>query len=336
MALVKRDKLRNCILSIPLLRTIAFLILNAPLIVDNPIYKYAYRKQIDHVIETYLGKPQFVALEVTNVCNLCCPNCPNEDMQRKRGFMELETYKKVIDEAVILGVNEVCITGGEPILHPQLIDQVTYAKTHGIKSLTIITNAQLLTPLLSEKLIQVGLDALDVSIDAATPETYSKMRPPGNLRTVEGNLETLIKLKSEAGTSKPRVTVKLIKEPMNANEVSLFRRKWANQADEIFISFLHNWGGAISKKEPKWRGGSKRDPCSRVFREMYICWDGKVCFCCMDSEAKTLLGDIKEMPIKEIWCSPRMEVIRQAHLDGDFGKIPLCDKCSFRDVWWLY
>jgi len=333
---VERVKLRNRILSTPLLRWAAFLLFNMPLVVDNPIYKYVYQRQINRVIGAYLGKPQCVILEVANICNLRCHNCTNKDMQRKRGFMALDVYKKVIDECVALGVDEVCITGGEPTLHPQLIDQVTYAKTRGIKSLTIITNAQLLMPLLSEKLIKANLDALDVSIDAATPSTYSKMRPPGNLEIVEENLDVLIKLKSRLRTPLPRVTVKLIKESRNAGEVGLFRRKWNKKADEIFISFLHNWGGAINKKEPKWRGGTKRYPCSWIFRQTYICWDGRVSLCCLDSEVGTLLGDIKEMSIKDIWHSLKLQGIRQAHLDGNFNDLLLCSKCSFRDLWWLY
>lgn len=333
----ERVEIRNRILASPLLRKVAFLIFNAPVVVDNPIYKYIYRRHISHVIETCLEKPQLVILEVTNRCNLRCPNCPNKDMKRKRGIMGFETYKKVVDECVALGVDNVCISGaGEPTLHPQLASQVAYAKECGIKSLTLITNAQLLTPLLSAKLIQTGLDELMVSIDAATPETYSKMRPPGKLETVEENLRTLIKLKREMKTTKPQVTVKIIKEPLNADEVGLFRRKWRGLAEEVYISFLHNWGGAINKVEPKWWGGSKRSPCSWIFRHMYICWDGKVCLCCLDSEAKILLGDMKEVSIKEIWCTPKLQTIRQAHLEGDFSVIPLCDKCSFRDLWWLY
>lgn len=334
--MLERTKLRNRILSTPIWRAVAFRVLNASLIVDNPIYRYVYQRRINRVIEVSSEKPQLLMLEVTNVCNLRCPNCTNKDMQRKRGFMGLDIYKKVIDECVVIGVNDLWITGGEPTLHPLLINQVAYAKEKGIESLALITNAQLLTLPLGRKLIEAGLDKLEVSIDAATPGTYSEMRPPGNLVTLERNLQTFIKLKSEMKTSKPQVTVKFIKEPMNANEVGLFRRKWGNLADEIYISFLHNWGGAISKKESKWRGGSRRDPCSWVFRRMYICWDGKVSFCCLDSEAETLLGDIEEKSIEEIWHSHELRAIRQAHLDGTFSRVSLCDKCSFRDVWWLY
>lgn len=331
-----KTELKNRILSTPLLRRASFLALNTPLIVDNPVYRHIYQKQVNRVIEAYSEVPQYVILEVTNTCNLRCPNCPNKDMRRKRGFMESGVYEKVINECVALGVDRVYLTGGEPTLHSLLTELVTYAKVHGVKSLALITNAQCLTPRLSKRLVEAGLDILDVSIDAATPETYSKMRPPSSLEVIEENLKALINLKIRTKTLKPLVTVKFIKEPANANEVGLFRRKWKNLADEILISFLHNWGGVIDKRESGWRGGSKRYPCSWIFREMYICWDGRVSFCCLDNEAETILGDMREMSIKEVWGSPKLKAVRQVHLDGDFGKIPLCDKCSFRDLWWLY
>ena len=333
---MNKTKIRNRLLSIPLLRKASFLVFNSPFIVSNPAYKHLYQRKINCVIEAFSDKPQLVIIEVTNSCNLCCPHCPNKSMQRKKGLMKLSVYKKIINECVALGVDEVCITGGEPTLHPSLLTQIAYAKIRGIKSLTLITNAQLLTPFLSMKLIEADLDKLDVSIDATTPETYSKMRPPGDLETAEENLEVLLSLKRSMEASKPQVTVKFIKEPINKKETKSFKRKWQNLADEVFISFLHNWGGSIDKKEPKWKGDPKRTPCSKVFREMYVCFDGRVCICCLDSEVTILEGNVKKSTIKEIWHSARLQEIRQAHLKGVFGGLPLCDKCSFRDVWWLY
>lgn len=332
-----KTKAKYYVLSTPILRRAAIGILNTPFIVDNPIYKYVYRKQINRVVKAHLEKPQVVNLEVTNTCNLRCVNCPNKDMQRKRGFMEMETYEKVIDECVKLGISNIYLSGvGEPTLHRLLVEQVAYAKTRGVKVLTLYTNATLLTPQLSEELIRAGLDRLNVSIDAATSKTYSKIRLPGNLEVVEENLRSLIDLKAKIRSQTPQVVVKFMRESGNAAKVGLFKRKWKGLANEVFISFPHNWGGAITIKKPEWRGSVKRDPCSMIFRLMSVCWDGKVSLCCLDSEAEVLLGDVRETSIKEIWHSPNLQDVRQAHLDADFGRIPLCAKCSIGDVWWLY
>lgn len=333
----ERVKVKNRVLLNPLLRRVAIFALSTSFIVNSPIYKYIHQRQMSHVMKAYSESPQIVQIEVTNTCNLYCPNCPNKTMQRKRGFMEMGVFKRIVDEYVTLGANSIHLSGmGEPTLHPQLVNQVTYAKTRGVRSVLLATNATFLTPQLSEGLIKGGLDELMVSIDAATSETYSKMRPPGSLEVVEENLKTLIRLRNEMQSSKPLVTVKFIKEPRNTDEVGLFKRKWKNLAVEIYIGFLHNWGGAIDKKEPEWQGSPTRDPCCLMFRCLDIRWDGKVALCPLDIEASVVLGDVKEESIKEIWHGSKLQAIRQAHLNGHFNEIPLCDKCSFRDVWWVY
>lgn len=330
-------KAKNYVVSNSLLRRIALLVLDTPTIANNPIYRYAYQRQISHVINVCSEKPQVVQLEVTNACNLHCINCPHRDMRRRIGFMEMEIYKKVIDECVKLEVDDIYLSGiGEPTLHKSLVDMVAYAKTSKVARLALYTNATLLTPQLSEGLIERGLDELYVSVDAATNETYNKLRPPSRLAVVEDNLRNLIKLRNEMKSTKPQVTVKFIKKPENVGEMRLFKRKWRGLADEIYIGFAHNWGGAIDGGKSEWQGNVKRNPCTMIFRFLNILWDGRVSLCCLDSEGEVILGDVKETSVKETWCSKRLQEIRQAHLDGNFDKTPLCDKCSFRDVWWLY
>lgn len=330
-------KTKNYVLSNPLLRRVALTALGTPSIVNNPIYKYAYQRQINCVIKACSEKPQVVQLETTNACNLHCTNCPHKDMRRRIGFMELEVYKKVIDGCVELEVDDIYLSGmGEPTLHKSLVDMVAYAKTSGVAKLALYTNATLLTPQLSEGLIEKGLDELYVSVDAATNETYNKMRPPSKLEVVEENLRNLLKLRIELKSAKPQVTVKFIKKPENAGEIRLFKRKWRGLADEIYIGFAHNWGGAIAGGKSEWQGNVRRSPCTMIFRFMNILWDGRMSLCCLDSEGKIRLGGIVGASIKEMWCDGRLQEIRQAHLDGNFDKTPLCNKCSFRDVWWLY
>jgi len=332
-----KTKVKNRVLSNPLLRKIALLSLSTPLVVDNPIYKYAYQRQIAHTVKAHSAKPQIVQLELTNLCNLRCVNCPNKDKKRKQGFMEMKTYCKIIDECVELGVQNIYLCGlGEPLLHKSLLHMINYAKIKGIGTLTLYTNGILLTPQLGKELINSGLDELNVSIDAATAMTYSKMRPPGNLVVVERNLRNFINLRNRMESTKPLVIAKFMKEATNADEVSLFKRKWKGWADEIFISFPHNWGGATSGGKSEWKRNKKREPCTMPFRFMSILWDGRVSLCCLDDEGKVLLGDTKETSIVEIWHREKLQEIRKIHLDSDFNKIPLCDKCNFKDVWWLY
>lgn len=333
----RMTKAKHYILANSWLREMGLMILNSSFVANNPVYKYIYQKQINRVIKKYSKRPQIVMIELTNVCNLHCKNCPNEKMKRERGFIDMGVYQKIIDDCAEIGVSDIFLCGvGEPTRHKSLVGMVAYAKMKGIETVTLYSNATLLTLQLSKKLIKSRLDILKVSIDAATNETYSKMRSPGKLDTVDNNLRGFLKLRNEMGLATPEVWAKFMKMTENAGDLRLFKKKWRHLVDKIFVSFIHNWAGAISSEKSDWQGNPNRGPCTMVFRFMGVLWDGRVSLCCADSEGEVILGDAKDTSIKDIWSGAKIQGIRQAHLAGDFCSMPLCYKCSLRDVWWLH
>ena len=138
------------------------------------------------------------------------------------------------------------------------------------------------------------------------------------------------------GLTKPKVKVKFEKGPENASEVEIFKRKWRGLADLMYIGFVHNWAGRVNRNSPEWHGTARREPCPPIFVQMAIHWDGRVCLCPIDYEGETIVGVIKESSIREVWHSQELQRIKQAQLDNKFDEIPLCNRCSLRDTWWLY
>jgi sulfatase maturation enzyme AslB (radical SAM superfamily) len=90
------------------------------------------------------GKPFFVSLEPTAVCNLACPQCPTGKGDVKRGvnFLDINTYKSIVDE--IAGTTAILSLyhQGEPILHKSFAEMVRYATDRKIYTVTS-TNGQL-------------------------------------------------------------------------------------------------------------------------------------------------------------------------------------------------
>jgi radical SAM protein with 4Fe4S-binding SPASM domain len=332
-----RTRAEYFILSQPALRKLTSTALHSSILVNNPAYRYAYKKQMNHVVKLYLETPERIWIESTNACNSHCVYCPHKNMRRKKGFMEMQLYRKIIDECIELGIKRIVTVGiGEPLLDKLVVDKVAYAKIKGINEVAITTNGKLLSPELSRELIRAKLDRLNVSIDAATNQTYTKMRPPGKLEVVEENVRNLLKVRNQMGSTKPKVKVKFEKAPENASEVEIFKRKWKDLADRIYIGFVHNWAGVISMNSFEWHGTARREPCPPIFTQMAVQWDGKVCLCPIDYESEVVLGNIEEASIKAVWHSRELQRIRQAQFDNKFNEIPLCDRCSLRDTWWLY
>ncbi|HKA45390.1 MAG TPA: radical SAM protein [Burkholderiales bacterium] len=135
-----------------------------------------------------LGAPLYIAWQVTNECNLACLHCIEESGPGKAFHDELNDQQVfgVLEQAMDLEVPYVSFSGGEPMVHPRFFDMVAYVcERRG--QLKIETNGHYLTPENCARLKELGVKAVQVSLDGATRETFNRMRVRGDFdRTVEG------------------------------------------------------------------------------------------------------------------------------------------------------
>src|SRR5438270_13521422 len=104
-------------------------------------------------------------------CNLACKYCNEFDDFSKP--VPVETMFRRVDKLAELGTSVVTISGGEPLLHPELDDIIRRIRRHGIIA-GLITNGYLLTGDRIERLNRAGLEWLQISIDNVTPDDVSK------------------------------------------------------------------------------------------------------------------------------------------------------------------
>jgi MoaA/NifB/PqqE/SkfB family radical SAM enzyme len=117
-------------------------------------------------------------------CNLSCKYCNEYDDFSKP--VPLETMFQRIDKLASLGTTIVCISGGEPLLHPQLDDIIRRVRKHGVIA-GMITNGYLLTAERIERLNRAGLEHLQISIDNIMPDDVSKK----SLKVLDKKLQLL-------------------------------------------------------------------------------------------------------------------------------------------------
>ena len=104
-------------------------------------------------------------------CNLSCAYC--NEFDRSSAPVPLENLQQRIDTLASLGTTIITLSGGEPLLHPQLDDAVRHIRRRGAIA-TLITNGYLLTPTVVDRLNAAGLDSLQISIDNVVPDEVSK------------------------------------------------------------------------------------------------------------------------------------------------------------------
>jgi MoaA/NifB/PqqE/SkfB family radical SAM enzyme len=120
----------------------------------------------------------------TRRCNLSCSYCNEYDSFSKP--VPTEQMLRRIDHLAALGTTIIGISGGEPLLHPDLEAIVKRIRQHGILA-GVMTNGYLLTPQRIERLNRAGLDHLQISIDNVLPDDVSKK----SLKVLDRKLQML-------------------------------------------------------------------------------------------------------------------------------------------------
>jgi len=117
-------------------------------------------------------------------CNLSCAYCNEYDNFSKP--ITLKVMFARVDQLAALGTTIVTLSGGEPLLHPELEEIIRRIRRHGILA-GMITNGYLLTPQRIERLNRAGLDHLQISIDNVRPDEVSKK----SLKVLDQKLQML-------------------------------------------------------------------------------------------------------------------------------------------------
>jgi MoaA/NifB/PqqE/SkfB family radical SAM enzyme len=130
------------------------------------------------------GHPFLAHIIPMRRCNLDCTYCNEFDDTSKP--VQLEEMKKRLDLLAEMGTSVITISGGEPLMHPELDEVIRHIRKRGMIA-GLITNGFFLNKDRIQRLNGAGLEHLQISIDNAVPDEVSKK----SLKTLDGRLEML-------------------------------------------------------------------------------------------------------------------------------------------------
>jgi MoaA/NifB/PqqE/SkfB family radical SAM enzyme len=264
--------------------------------------------------------PEIVQIESTNMCNAKCVFCPRDEMHREEGIMSMELYRKVVDECAALGITHVRMHNyGEAFLDRTLVDKIRYAKEKGIGEVGLISNGSLITDRVAQGMIEAGLDAINISVDASGREVFESTRLGLNYDKVIANIERIVRIRAEAGKRRPKLILSFVRQNNSADEQA-FIEHWRTIADKIHITDLHNWAGTLNHES------DVNYPCYRPWLTFTVLWDGRVSLCCADFDGHTILGDLNRSTIDEVWNGDAYRAVRRQHLES--GGPAVCQSCD--------
>jgi radical SAM protein with 4Fe4S-binding SPASM domain len=301
---------------------------------------YSYLKSSVMGITEIKGMPVSVSAELTNNCNLKCPHCYSGSglMLRKKGFMDIGLFKKVMKELRPYIYNVNLYFQGEPMLHPMFFSFIE----HCINTNTVVsTNGHYLSEENSEKIVRSGLDKLIVSVDGVDQEIYSVYRVNGNLSTVIEGLKKLAVAK-ERHKSSLKIEIQFLVNSFNEHQIPKIKElakqfhaklnlKSMQITDKAAIGTWLPSDNRFKRYETKDGSfvlrSSMPDRCSRLWFNPVITWDGKVVPCCFDKDAEYIMGDLNQDSFREIWNGPKYRVFRKSILSGRHT-IEICRNCT--------
>jgi len=264
--------------------------------------------------------PEIVQIESTNICNAKCVFCPRDDMHRRQGVMSFELFTKIVDECVALGITHVRMHNyGEAMIDKRLVEKVAYAKAKGIREVGMISNGSLITETTARGLIEAGLDAINISVDAGGKEVFESTRIGLKYDKVIAGIERLVRIRAEVGKRRPKLILSFVRQNNSADEQA-FIEHWRAVADKIHVTELHNWAGTLNTES------DVNYPCYRPWLTFTVLWDGRVSLCCADFDGSTILGDLSTSTIQDIWNAEPYRDARRQHLAN--GGPDICRSCD--------
>jgi radical SAM protein with 4Fe4S-binding SPASM domain len=305
------------------------------------------------------GQPTHLMVEPSTFCNLRCSLCPlTTGLERPQGLMELDLFKKILDDVGPWAFTLQLWDWGEPFVNARIFDMIAYARNKGVKVISSSNGHLFAKPGMAEKLVRSGIDTIIFAIDGVTQKTYELYRQEGQLETALEGIRMVVAAKKALGSSTPTVNFRFIVMAQNEHEIPLVRELAPTLGVDVLTfktlnpnaqdpyrdlsSEAENPGEAFIPHEVRYRrfkpgrqGNEQRDkvrrshnPCKHLWNSPCFHWNGNVSPCTYDPRDRRVLGDMAKSTFAEIWRGDNYRRTRQAFHD-DWNRLPGCNTCSY-------
>lgn len=250
------------------------------------------------------------------------------------GSMDEDLFRKIVDEVVRHPVKRISpYLMNEPLADPRLPDLIRYITERKKRqtSTSISTNASYLTTEMSERLLECGLDILMVSFHGIRKETYETSMGNLDWETHLNRINTFLEFQRRRKTRKPLVTVTMVHTSTIDQELKEIRDYWNSRGVVVRIHTLENRSHPYVASQPiNILPMKPYTDCDRLMSQAYILWNGDVVLCCVDWERTTVLGNVTQQSVKDVWRGEAYTTYRQNYLAGNI-RGTLCEGCQVQD-----
>jgi len=272
--------------------------------------------------------PPCLQIEPSSICNYRCVFCFETDKTftaKKNGFMgtmKLDLFKKIIDDAEGKIEFISLASRGEPLVSKNINEMLSYTKDKFL-NLKVNTNASLLDEEKCHSILQGSVQTIVFSADAAENDLYKKIRVNGDLNKVLKNIELFQNIRLKHYPKQKIISrvsgVKFSKEQNFESMKSL----WSQLVDQVAFVEYNPWENTYLRPP-----NNVVEPCSDLWRRMFIWWDGKANPCDTDYKSYLSIGEYSKLNISDLWKSDKYNKLRESHLNRNRKSFNPCKSCT--------
>ncbi|WP_415399207.1 radical SAM/SPASM domain-containing protein [Synechococcus sp. W4D4] len=305
-----------------------------------------------------LDTPFSVHLDVCSTCNFTCTFCFQNDKQGMKdaniswGMMDLQVFKRCVDDLKKFPqkIKKIKIGNhGEPTLHPDLPEMIKYARDANVAHvIEMFTNGSKLNPELNQKLVDSGLQRINISVEGLTKESYKRIAGYNiNYDEFIANITDLYNRK----TLELSMYIKVVDHAVVKSEPGKPTIDLSPEDKEHFFSLFGSISDEMSIENivPQWAETDQNEltevgmygqkieylkkVCPFPFMYLHVNSDGSVAGCTLDWARKVLVGNLgSNSSLFDIWNGEGMKQLRLRMLKGERDQIPMCDSCNAPNV----
>ncbi len=292
------------------------------------------------VSEAVISAPDHVQIQTITGCNAKCIFCPNGKTMRPipRGRrMDWDLYRSIVDQSIDMGIRRYsAYLMNEPMLDRELPQRVEYisARLKKPQYVKVTSHGGLLTEPMARGLLDSGLHKLKISVQSLNPATYRQIMGLDLANTLR-NIDRLLELKQQGGYKRPRLEIVMVDSIQTHNEIPRIKRYWHQRGIKLYIEPVENRADQpnIRDSATGTRKLSAFSRCRRLMEQIYILYDGRMLQCCADWEQRSMMGDLTQEGLADIWYGARYTEIRRNFSDGNVkGMICACCRKQVKGV----
>jgi GTP 3',8-cyclase len=188
-------------------------------------------------------KPRSVRLSLTDRCDLACIYCrPDKRDGYLEDRLEIEAWKTMASGLVRAGVRRVRLTGGEPLLHPAVVEVIAFLGSLGIEDLALTTNATRLERH-ARALRDAGLMRINISLDTLDAERFRRMTRGGKLDGVVRGIDEALRV----GFDEIKLNAVVVRDENDHELEDIVKWSWERNIVPRFLEIMHIGEGAKLK-----------------------------------------------------------------------------------------